>query len=268
MAVALYDLFSDDYDRFVDWHSRLAYELAFLEGQLSRVGARSVLDVACGTGMHAIALAERGYHVIGVDLSPRMIEKAKTNAAMANLDIPFSTAGFGKLRRQIEGNFDALLCLGNSLPHVLESETLDATLVDFAAMLDPGGLLLIQNRNFDPIVARRERWMAPQTHQDGDQEWIFIRFYDYSSDGTITFNVIKLHRHGREPWTQTTDATQLRPILHDELIGKVTRAGFGSLTCYSSMSGDPYQAAGSNLIIAALKDSSQAKGASPGCSAL
>ncbi|MDY7040920.1 MAG: class I SAM-dependent methyltransferase, partial [Chloroflexota bacterium] len=80
-TVPLYDPFSSDYDRFVNWKERLAYELPFIERQLTAVGARRVLDAACGTGMHAIALAQRGYEVIGADLSAGMIERARENAA-------------------------------------------------------------------------------------------------------------------------------------------------------------------------------------------
>lgn len=78
--VPLYDPFSADYDRFVNWRERLAYELPFLEQQLTAASARRVLDVACGTGMHAIALAQRGYDVTGADLSAGMIERARENA--------------------------------------------------------------------------------------------------------------------------------------------------------------------------------------------
>ena len=79
-AVPLYDSF-DDYDRFVNWERRLAYELPFIEAQLQAANARRVLDVACGTGQHALALARRGYEVVGADLSAAMIERARENAA-------------------------------------------------------------------------------------------------------------------------------------------------------------------------------------------
>ncbi|MGQ9804240.1 MAG: hypothetical protein ACUVSH_10470 [Anaerolineae bacterium] len=51
----MYDDFSADYDRFVDWPGRLAAEVPFIVQRLQRVGARRVLDAACGTGMHAVA---------------------------------------------------------------------------------------------------------------------------------------------------------------------------------------------------------------------
>ncbi|HID61840.1 MAG TPA: class I SAM-dependent methyltransferase, partial [Anaerolineae bacterium] len=171
--VPLYDALSDDYDRFVNWENRLAYEMPFIERTLRGADARRVIDVACGTGMHAIELARRGYEVVGVDLSAPMIERARENALTAGVKVHFIVAGFGELAEKlalrssislrtsgvegVSGQFDAVLCLGNSLPHVLSASNLGVALADFAAVLRPGGLLLVQNRNFDAVLARRER---------------------------------------------------------------------------------------------------------------
>jgi 2-polyprenyl-3-methyl-5-hydroxy-6-metoxy-1,4-benzoquinol methylase len=148
----MYDGLSADYDRFVDWKSRLAAELPFIERELRMAGMRRVLDVACGTGMHAVALARRGYKVVGTDLSAGMVERARVNATAAGVDVRFEVAGFGELGTQVGADFDALLCLGNSLPHLLTPVDLAAALSDFAACLQPGGLLLVQNRNFDAVL--------------------------------------------------------------------------------------------------------------------
>ncbi len=56
-----YDNFSSDYDRFVSWPGRLALEMPFLTSRLREIGANSVLDAACGTGMHTLALAQAGF---------------------------------------------------------------------------------------------------------------------------------------------------------------------------------------------------------------
>jgi len=268
VSVPLYDLFSADYDRFVNWQERLAYELPFIERQLAACGARRILDAACGTGMHAIALAQRGYDVTGTDLSVGMVEQARRNGAAAGCDVRFVVAGFGELAaklalsgaypepgRRVEGmgdGFDALLCLGNSLPHVPTTEALHATLSDFAAVLRPGGLLFIQNRNFDAVMRDRVRWMGPQSHREGDREWLFIRFYDFNPDGTLTFNVITLRRDGEGKWTQQVEATALRPLLHAELSGAIAAAGFDDIACYGDMTGAPFDPeTGGNLIITA-----------------
>ena len=250
----MYDDFSSDYDRFVNWPDRLAVELPFIERQLQAVGAHRVLDAACGTGRHAIALAQRGYQASGADLSAPMIERARENAAQARANTRFETAGFGELAARVGNNFDALLCLGNSLPHVLNAEDMSQSLADFVAVLRPGGLLLIQNRNFDAVLDRRERWMGPQGHREGGGEWLFVRFYDFNPDGTLTFNMLTLQRDDGGEWKQQTEATRLLPWLHVELQEMVAAAGFGQVTCYGNMTGDPFNPKTSdNLIVTALK---------------
>jgi glycine/sarcosine N-methyltransferase len=250
----MYDDFSSDYDRFVDWPGRLAAELPFIEHQLHAVGARRVLDAACGTGMHALALARRGYTAVGADLSSGMIARARANAAAAGVDVPFEVAGFGELNAQVGTGFDALLCLGNSLPHLLAPADLAAALADFAACLRPGGLLLIQNRNFDAVLARGERWMEPQAHQEGNVEWLFLRFYDFESDGTLAFNLVTLRREGSDMWNQQVAATRLRPLRQEELTTALDAAGFGPVTSWGDMQGTRFDPAHSpNLIVTAQR---------------
>ena len=257
MGTPLYDAFSDDYDRFVDWEGRLAYELPFLQAQLEAVRARRVLDVACGTGVHALALAERGYDVVGADVSAGMIARARENAAADGRDVRFVVAGFGALAGAVEGRFDALLCLGNSLPHVLIAPALAAALDDMAACLRPGGLLFIQNRNFDRVLQERQRWMPPQDHREGEREWVFMRFYDWASDTRLTFNVVTLHREGVGAWQQRVTATELWPLRQGELVLALAGAGFGTITCWGDMQGAPFDCAEStNLIITARRKKS------------
>src|SRR4030066_2520507 len=93
----MYDSLSSDYDRFVNWQNRLAIELPFIIEQLQSINARAVLDAATGTGMHAIALAQLGYQSTGADNSIGMIEKARQNAASAEVHVKFEIAGFGTL---------------------------------------------------------------------------------------------------------------------------------------------------------------------------
>lgn len=250
----MYDEFSSDYDRFVNWPGRLAVEMPFLDAQLRAAGARRVLDAACGTGQHVLALAQRGYRVVGADLSSRMIERSVANAREQGVQAEFAVAGFGDLHQRVGAGFDALLCLGNSLPHLLTADDLAAALADFAACLRPGGLLLIQSRNFDRVLARRERWMEPQAHQEGDREWLFLRCCDFEPDGSIAFHIITLRRESGTNWTQHLATTHLWPQRQAELLAALQTAGFAGLQSYGDMTGATYEAASSgNLVLAARR---------------
>jgi glycine/sarcosine N-methyltransferase len=249
-----YDSFADDYDRFVNWPGRLAYELPFLEAALQRAAPKpAVLDAACGTGQHALALAERGYPTAGADLSPAMIDRAKQNALARGLGVRFEPAGFSQMADTFgRESFEAVLCLGNSLPHVPDQAGLADALSDFAAVLQPGGLLILQNRNFDQVLAHKARWMEPQSAREGDTEWLFVRFYDYLDDGGIDFNILRLRREGDAPWQQQLTSTRLRPLTQTDLTQALPLAGFERIEWYGGLDGSPFDPAQSgNLVVLA-----------------
>lgn len=249
----MYERFSKEYDQFVNWTARLSFELPFLRRQLQ--GRRRVLDVACGTGMHALALAAEGWQVTGCDLSPAMVAQARHNAAQRGLDVPFVVAGFDNLTQVLPGQaFDALLCLGNSLPHALTLVDLAAALANFAACLAPEGLLLLQSRNFDLVLAQRQRWLG-LTEAD---ERLFWRFYDFDPDGLITFHVLTLTRTG-QGWQQELLSTRLHPWQQTELLVALQQTGFGKCICLGSLDGRPFEAETSpDLIILAQRAGSPA----------
>ncbi len=259
----MYDAFSADYDRFVNWDSRLGFEMPFLLRQLEPLAHADgqparVLDAACATGRHAIALALNGFASAGADLSPAMIAQAQNNAAQAEVSTPFLTAGFGALKVAFENDplfpFDTVLCLGNSLPHLLTPVDLASALADFCAVLRPGGKVVIQNRNFDAVLMQHERWMDPQAYQDESQEWLYTRFYDFDTDGLITFNIVTLYRKQGGNWQQRVTSTRLRPLRQAEMTAALVATGFGEIATFGSLGGalfDP--AASGNLVLVATK---------------
>jgi len=202
----MYDALAEVYDRFIDWPARLARELPHLTSWLG--DARRVADVACGTGRHAIALAQQGYEVVGYDASSAALTRAE---AAANAQVTFHEALFGELSAHGEAPFDALLCLGNSLPHILDRATLQATIDDFAKLLRPGGRALIHLRNLPLAAAQGERWLPLRAETDTDgTEWIFQRLYDFGDDGLVQFHFVVLHRPAGGAWTRRIESTTLR----------------------------------------------------------
>ena len=91
-----YDRLAVFFDVMTDWQSRLAYEMPFLLQLLGPAGGR-VLDAACGTGWHSIALAEAGYQATGADISLLMVARAQANAHMRRVDAVFAQAAFHEL---------------------------------------------------------------------------------------------------------------------------------------------------------------------------
>ena len=256
----MYQRFASNYDRFNNWKDRLAFEMPFIDKQIrnlqQELGDRlSILDAACGTGMHAIAMTKKGYKIAGADLFPEMIEIAQENANSAGVTVDFRAVGFGSLSTEFDPcQFNAVLCLGNSLPHLLSREDVVGALNDFNECLLPGGMLIIQNRNFDSIMQKKSRWMDPQAFTEGDKEWLFQRFYDFEADGTIRFNIVTFSRTLGADWQVIMDHTRLRPLLFEDLSALLHTSGFSSIKKFGDMTGNAFDPVTSpNLIIVAKK---------------
>ena len=150
----MYQTLASDYDRFNNWEERLAYEMPFILTHLPNMmqdpaQAITLLDAACGTGMHALNWPEAGFEVAGADLFEEMILKARDNALQASATVDFRIAGFSNLVAEFAPRrFDALISSGNSLPHLLSADAVMRALQEFSACLNPGGLAAAPNSKF------------------------------------------------------------------------------------------------------------------------
>lgn len=79
-------------------------------------------------GTQAIGLAKRGYEVTASDLSPKMVERARKEAFLHQVNIQFKVADFRTLEKDIEGQFDIVLSADNAIPHLLTDSDLEKAL--------------------------------------------------------------------------------------------------------------------------------------------
>ena len=114
----------------------------YITERLMPGGAR-VLDVGCGGGLLAEALAQAGAAVTGIDLAPGMIEVARLHAAAARLAIDYRVADAQELAAAAPGSFDAVTCM-EMLEHVPDPPAMVATL---GALVRPGGALFVSTLN-------------------------------------------------------------------------------------------------------------------------
>ena len=83
MTGTRFDDLTDVYEAMIDWPKRLAHEEPFYRRLFEDVGARRVIDVACGTGVvarQALARVGTGGQVVGLDMNPNMLMMARRRA--------------------------------------------------------------------------------------------------------------------------------------------------------------------------------------------
>ena len=140
-----------NYDQMTRFDERLVSERPVLKNLQNKYGFSSVLDAACGTGLHAIILAGMGFKVCGADISGEMIKQARANAKRAAVDVTWITSPMQQLSRHINGTFDAIICLGNSIAH-LNHNDLKTALAEFHRLLAKQGYLILQLLNYSVIL--------------------------------------------------------------------------------------------------------------------
>ena len=114
----------------------------FVADRVALAGQR-VLDVGCGGGLLAEALARQGADVTAIDLAPGMIEVARLHAAESGLRIDYRVAAAEELARSMPQRFDVVTCM-EMLEHVPEPAAMTVTL---ARLLRPGGAAFVSTLN-------------------------------------------------------------------------------------------------------------------------
>ncbi len=122
--------------------------------QERRPGARTLLDVACGTGAHLEHLP--GYELEGLDLDPEML-------AVARERLPAVTFHQGDMADfDLGKRFDAVVCMFSSIGYVKTEERLRTAAAAFGRHLEPGGVLVV------------EPWLAPDVWQNRHIGSVFV----------------------------------------------------------------------------------------------
>lgn len=145
--------FVEKWDQLIDWKRRSESEGNFFINQLKARGVRKVLDVATGTGFHSVRLIEEGFETVSADGSPEMLARAFANGlSYGGHILRVVNADWRWLNRDVHGEYDAIVCLGNSFTHLFSERDRRKALAEFYAMLKHDGVLIIDQRNYDAIL--------------------------------------------------------------------------------------------------------------------
>ena len=131
---------------------RTRQEVDFLIDALPLAPGARVLDVGCGFGRHSVELAQRGYHVLGIDPAAAMIEAAEQSARESGVEVAFQQRAAEDF--STHRPFDAALCLFTTLGQVAPESDDDnrGLLTSVAASLKHGGRFALELPQKQPAL--------------------------------------------------------------------------------------------------------------------
>lgn len=216
----LYHLIFENWDASV---ARQGNQLAGLIAERWGLDARVILDGAVGIGTQALGLLGRGYQVIGSDLSPGAVQRARREATARGLRLPAAVADFRALAVATECA-DVVVIGDNALPHLDTEADIAAALRECFRCTRPGGGCLISLRDYGPPPPAG----TVETRPYGERAWNGRR-YDVRQVWTwrgsrydVSFEITPLD--GAEP--ATVLKTSYLAIAVAQIVTLVRQAGF------------------------------------------
>jgi cyclopropane fatty-acyl-phospholipid synthase-like methyltransferase len=219
-------------------------EVDFIEGRLRLKPGSRVLDVPCGSGRHALALAERGHHVLGVDISAEAVEHARRAAADAGLDVELVVAEMRDIPR--DGSVDAAVCMGNSFGY-LDLDGLREFVAALAAAVRPGGGLVVD-------FAAAAESVLPGFADDQPRDMVVG---DITVTGSNTYDVAGSRLISRYVFTRGAERVAVTALHHvytvAHLRSLLADGGFTDVEQYGGPDGEPFEVGGGRLLLTARR---------------
>ncbi len=200
---------------------------------LTRFGAepRTILDLACGEGTFAVVMAKKGFQVMGVDLSPQMLQFARERAEKENVNVEFLLHDMRSL--PFEGRFDLVTCWYDSLNYLLELEDLEKTFAGVWLTLKKTGLFIFDMNTIYGLAVNWQRYPC-NVQQDTPQLFELHRSsYDFEKN-IVTLRIAGFVKEERG-WTRMDEEHKERGYSLEEIKQCLKKSGLKELACWGSL---------------------------------
>ena len=239
--MTFYRQLSRVYD-FVFPENRAATE--FLAKDLSK-GSR-ILDLACGTGSYTYALTQKGHSATGIDLDEKMIKQTKKK--YSDSLISFFTGDMLEIDTLFSGSqFDMIFCIGNSLVHLPDRNSIKILAEKAYGLLTCNGLFIAQIVNFNRIIKYGIESLP--SIENKNKGITLIRNYVFNDKpGYVSFNT-ELYVNGEKK----VNTVRLMALKSEELIYFLEESGFSRIKLYGGYDESDYSDESPAAIVRAVK---------------
>lgn len=208
-----------DYEAECDFVERIL-------GQHAQGPVKSILDMGCGTGGHAIPLIRRGYRVTGVDRSQDMLDIARTKSEAAGVELPLHTGDVRDL--DLGQTFDAVIFMFAVMAYQTTNAGLNGALRSARRHLEPGGLVLFDTW-YGPGVLADPPTDRIREMEDPDNGSRIVRITEPTHDRlaqTVEVRFHVLHLQGERLLEEVHESHVMRYLFPQELDFHLEQAGF------------------------------------------
>ncbi|MBF0170595.1 MAG: class I SAM-dependent methyltransferase [Nitrospinae bacterium] len=234
-----------DFWRGLDDPAATAREVRFLIDELAPPPGGRLLDLPCGYGRHAVALAEAGFHVVGVDLAEPFIREGKRRGELSKVSGRLHLTVGDMADLPVEGPFDGAFCMGNSFSYLPPSRQ-SRFVKGIADLLNPGARLVVETgmvcESILPLLTERP-WMA-----SGDVRLMMTNRYD-APQGRLETEWTFVR--GREEEVRHSTHWVVSAA---EAIRELAGAGLTVTGVYGGLDRSPYRVAAPYLYLTAVKE--------------
>ena len=201
----------------------------YLEKHFSRspIPIHTVLDLACGTGALTCLLAQRGYEMIGVDLSAEMLSVASEKARDLTGVIPPMFLQQPMEELDLYGTIDACVCCLDSVNYVTRPDRLRRAFQRVHLFLMPGGLFI-----FDVDTPEKLRAMDGQVFLDETEDTYCVWRGEWSPRRRVCTFGMDLFRREGDVWLRGEELHEEYAYEPEELEDYLRQAGFRDIRRY------------------------------------
>ena len=229
------------YDALSNPATRLEREGPLLLDVLEHAPGKRVVDLACGTGLHAQFLAQHAATITALDVSAEMVSYAREHRGGPGIE--FHT---GDMQAIKGGPWDTAICLGNSLSLLPSFAAIGETFQRVYNALAPGGRFLVQILNYRAASAQQPRHRVERKLVDG-VEVTAVKSLVPQDDRTLL--CLAFFDTENAPPACLCEAAVLLNITDMELAEAGEAAGFTSSTFYGGFDRSAYDANDSSDVV-------------------
>jgi 2-polyprenyl-3-methyl-5-hydroxy-6-metoxy-1,4-benzoquinol methylase len=178
----------------------------------------AALDLGAGLGLHALALAQRGFDVVAIDNCQVLLDELQSRGG--DLAIAIHLADLLDFRRFLAKQPRVIVCMGDTLTHLAAVSAVEALLAAVAGSLAPGGVFAATFRDYATSELKGEqRFILVRA----DERRILTCFLEYRDQQVHVHDLLHEEENGR--WHQTVSSYPKLRLAPEWIVSKLSELG-------------------------------------------